>query len=731
MATDQATNTYLRIDKMIRDGRLKEAFSELSRSNALISDIKTRDLLKHLEETYKYLIHYLVEGYEDEGRERMLSDIMSSLFFINDTVRRNSIIIDSPDVYSATVRLERVRKTTLRDRISEYRKAGSMASLAREAGGNPTLQKEADEALSALFTYIWIMFGSSSNDYSELKAMVSDQDTPFAAKAQIISALFLGCLAYFDRKALECLLDIFESDPEPRLAARALTAIVLIIAAHPVRVADDKTLAGRMSLWNDSIIIYRQLREVIMGIIRAHDTERISHKMKNEVIPELMKLRPEILDKLRSSSEAADLESLEMNPEWEDILNKNGLGEKLKELTEIQMEGGDVMMMAFSNLKTFPFFNSVANWFLPYYPEHSEVVADSSGTQAMFGELLDMEGVMCDSDKYSFALSLSRMPEAQSRMLAEKMGEQMEQLREAIASRKLKSTVPEFDTEVTRYVRDLYRFFKLFRKKEEFADPFANPLDFGSLPFISDIMADDEILSLVGEFYFKRGYFKEALPILLRIEKENPENIQIWEKIGYCFYCLEDFKQALAWYRKAELVNPESKWLVKSMATCFRHLKQYAEAADYYAKALEKDPEDCQLLEATGYCRLNSGDTDAALTHYYHSEYVAPGRVSTLRGIAWGELLKHNFGKSLDYYEKILAGKECTGSDMLNSAHACYLSGDRKNAVSRYVKAARFSGYGLESLEKELEEDTEVLESLGGRRKELALMLEKARYELG
>lgn len=731
MATDQAPNIYIDVENLIRSGRLREAFSALTRSSALLSDTKTRDLLKRLEETYRYLIHYLVEGYEDEGRERMLADIRSSLFFINETAKRNMIVADSPDIYSSTHRLEKVRKATLQTRMAEYRKNASMASLAREAGGNPQIQKDADDALSALFMYVWTMFGSSSSDYADLKAMVSGEDVLFAAKAQIISALLLGALAFYDRKSLECLIDIFESDPEPRLAARALIGIVMIIAAHPERVADDRALANRLSLWGDSIIIYRQLREVVMGIIRAHDTERITHKMKNEVIPELMKLRPEILDRLRSSSEATDLESLEMNPEWEDILNKNGLGEKLKELTEIQMEGGDVMMMAFSNLKSFPFFNNISNWFLPYFPDHSELASDTSGSKTMFGEILDMEGVMCDSDKYSFALSLSRMPEAQSRMLAEKMGEQMAQFKEMMSSRKLKSSVPEFDTEVTRYVRDLYRFFKLFRKKDDFVDPFAHPLDFGSLPFISDILADIEILSLVGEFYFKRGYFKEALPILLRLEKENPEDIQVWEKIGYCYHSLEDYRSALAWYRKAELINPDSAWLVKSMATCFRVLGQFEDAAEYFGKALAKDPENCTLLEATGFCQLKADDIEGALANYYHSEYVNPGRISTWRGIAWSELLKGNYPKCMAYYDKILTSPECTGSDMLNSGHACYLTGDRKGAVERYGKAARFNGYGLETLEKELAEDIEMLTKHGGDEKELSLMLEKVRYDIG
>ena len=51
--------------------------------------------------------------------------------------------------------------------------------------------------------------------------------------------------------------------------------------------------------------------------------------------------------------------------------------------------------------------------------------------------------------------------------------------------------------------------------------------------------------------------------------------------------------------------------------------------------------------------------------------------------------------------------------------------------MERYGKAARFSGYGLETLEKELAEDIEMLTKHGGDEKELSLMLEKVRYDIG
>lgn len=730
MASDKAVKLHYRISNLLHERKLHESFSLLSSEIATQSDPTLLDLLKKQEDTYRYMLHYLVEGYADDGREKMLSKIVSTLLFVNDSVLRNKTIIDSPDIYSSTLRFERIRKVSLESRLSDYRKAESMAMLAMEAGGDNQMRKDADDKLLALFSYIWTMFGSCPDDYKALSNAVSDPDMTFQFKSQVISALMLGCMRFFDREAVECLLDIYDSDPGPRLSARVLVALVFIIESHPKRVETDDALMARLSLWEDSIIIYRQLREVVMSVIRSHDTERISNKMQNEVFPELMKLRPEILKKLKNVSENSDLEMLDINPEWEELLNKNGLGDKLKELTEMQMEGGDIMMMAFSNLKSFPFFNSVANWFLPFFSGHHEIASPSLESAGMLNDVLDMEGVMCDSDKFSFAFSLLHMPESQRTMMTERMGAQMAQLKEAMADKKLKSSVPEFDSEVTRYVRDIYRFFKLFRKKNDFTDPFAKPLDFNSLPVISDILSDNEILNLVGEFYFKRGYYAEALPLLEKLDKENREDSLLWEKIGYCHNALGNLEDAMKWYKRAELVHPDSKWLLKKMALCSRMLNRFEEAAEYYAKALESDPDNYHLLMSSGHCMLESGDIMGAVANYYHADYVKPGKPSTWRAIAWGELLNENASKSLEYYSKILKRDDSTAIDHLNSGHANYILGNLKEAAECYKRSSRHPGFGMEGLEKAIADDMDALMKLGVNPLDLNLLIEKVKYDL-
>lgn len=55
---------------------------------------------------------------------------------------------------------------------------------------------------------------------------------------------------------------------------------------------------------------------------------------------------------MRFGFEESDEENNDMNPDWEDAFEKSGLGDKLREMNELQLEGADVYMSTFAALKT-------------------------------------------------------------------------------------------------------------------------------------------------------------------------------------------------------------------------------------------------------------------------------------------------------------------------------------------------------------------------------------------
>ena len=77
---------------------------------------------------------------------------------------------------------------------------------------------------------------------------------------------------------------------------------------------------------------------------------------------------------MRFGFEESDEENNDMNPDWEDAFEKSGLGDKLREMNELQLEGADVYMSTFAALKNYPFFREVHNWFYPFSKQQSNVL---------------------------------------------------------------------------------------------------------------------------------------------------------------------------------------------------------------------------------------------------------------------------------------------------------------------------------------------------------------------
>jgi tetratricopeptide (TPR) repeat protein len=433
-----------------------------------------------------------------------------------------------------------------------------------------------------------------------------------------------------------------------------------------------------------------------------------------------MKIRPEMLKKMGEMQSDPEAMFSENNPEWEEMLDKSGLAKKMQELGEMSQDGGDLMMLTFSNLKQFPFFSKASNWFLPFTMHHTALSGLSEELHTIIERLDEMSGNVCHSDMYSLALAFNQMPKMQRDIISGQFSHQLEDMEEHAKDMQYKSSMPEFDKEVVKYVRDLYRFFKLFRNASEFYNPFKDPIDFISLPAIGNMMVEEEILRLFGEFYFKRGYYKEALPIFEKLAATVHDDYGIYEKIGFCNQQLKEYRRAMDAYIKAELLHTPSQWLLRKIAVVSKRLGDYYKASEYYAKALENEPENTSLILSAGHTELEQGNIPGALVHYYHANYLQPDDVKIIRALGWLELLNSNFDKSADFYAK-LSDEIATASDHLNRGHALQLAGNIKEALAEYRKSASIDRDGFCMA---YEADLTTLEPLGLNLRDAHILLD-------
>ena len=693
----------------------------------IIAKYKFYHLLSHLsriEDTYRYMAHYLVEGYEDNSRKETLEKIQWDLRKCVNKIVRETNLIDNPDLYSSTKRFLKIRNADIKDLLEKFKQQQEEIDLLSDNIDVEKLKRN-EETTEEIFNYIWTMSDADNDEYFLLE-MFWNQIDDSIIKAQIISAIMLANLRYIDAKGLKFIIDVYISENnEDNLRARALVALTMILINIQINELKNPEVYEILNYLETFPSFANDIKKVFLEIIRCFDTERIMSKMQNVVLPYLMKIQPDVLNKFRDNLRNKSLNDEDINPEWEEFLEKSGVGDKLKELTEMQMEGGDVMMLAFSNLKNFPFFNSVSNWFLPFSSRISPLFNLKESDSKIFEELLSTNGMICDSDKYSFALSLQSLPEIQKKMIADNLKQQAEQINEILALNN-----SSLESEFRTFIRDIYRFFKLFRKKGDFIDPFVNPQHFLSLPIFEDILNDEEFLGLSAEFFFRHGYYKEALDIFERLNSSSPADPHLWEKIGYCHNMLKNIEEASLWYKKAELFNPESLWLLKRLASTSRLLHQYEDASEYYERILSHEPENINILIGAGKSLMNLGKYSDALSKFHHAFYLDPSNYDILRAIAWSELLSGDSEKSLATYNKILNSDMVTDEDYLNLGHVYLKKKDYKSAIENYKHFLSLSGNDPENLEKAIKEDMESMLKTGIDPIEIRLVVDKIRYDL-
>ena len=722
MTNSAYSSSYNKINQLVKSSRLNEAFG-LLKSFALSFSLpkNEREKMENLENTYRYLLDYMAKGFDDPSQQQVIDDISEGLYRCNDLILKASLLPDSRDVYSTAKRMENHKESSFHYRAEELLSA-------YENLGNPETSSQYYMALNNLFSYVWTMFGAPAEEYDAISSFLSDTDKPEDAKALIVSALLLDNIQYYDAYAFSVLLDAYESTISLKLKARVIVAISLILFIHSSRILKNVALKSRIMLMKEDPEMNSLFNFLIEETVRTYDTQRVTTRMREEVIPGLMKINPDIIEKMRNlASDSEDFLS-ESNPEWEEIIEQSGVQDKIQEINDMQLEGSDVMMTTFSNLKGFPFFQNISGWFLPFdssHPDIRELAALGSEDFSRFTL------AMCDSDVYSFLLSMKNLPQSHREMMLKNIDNQMKQAQEVMTSAVGDTDKTILKREIRHSLQDLYRFFKLFRRKEDFTDPFLQPLDGETIrPLISLIGVRNESLHKIADFYFKHQYFLEAASIYELIDSLQNGDFSLWERIGFCYDRSKRFETAISWYKKAEFVNPSSNWLEKKLAVCLKNSGNLSEALTYYERVLQNEPDNFHLLMSAGQCLVDKKDYQNALQHFYHAEYLNPGKISAQRAIAWCLLMNHDLDKAMTAFDNLVSSPESDSSDLLNAALCALAMNNISNALGYYSRFLELTGTkDFRALMTALRDDAAALKELDISTKKLRLVIDKLRYD--
>lgn len=718
------------IDSYISKRRLRDAFRELRKHASRLGDWRVTDRIDHLEQNYSMMLKYAVQGADDPSRADVYGSIVAGIYGVLDYVNRELARPRSSSLYFGIVRYEQSQTdNALSDLAMRYVKAlsdTSIYNLVEPDNASAVEQRAGLEALERrIFNNVWTSHPFTTDDDSAVRRMLTGEEVPEYFKEMLISALLLALTAYYDERKLNVLLDVYASQPSSKLSVRALCAALMAMFVNRMRI-DTVRMRDRVAALRDTTDWSRDVRSVLLQFIRSRDTERITRKMNDELLPEMMKLRPDIARRMKNSDVLNDVAGLEENPEWQELLDRSGLSDKIKELTKIQEDGGDVLMSTFANLKNFPFFNDVANWFVPFHPDHTSVTRALGKDLESVGSLINSSPFLCDGDKYSFVFAVASVPENQRKLMLSQMDAQMMNELELKAA-SMSTSADMRDNIANKYVQDLYRFFKLYRRRGEFSDPFARPLNLLQLPLLAPDFTDSETLAVVGEFYFKRGYYDDALKVFTLLADMLPPDVQLYQKMGYCLQNLGDPEGAIKYYSQAELLNADSVWTLRRLAACYKMLDRPAEALEYYKRIERIKPDDLGVALSIGHCLLELNRPSEAINYYFKVEFVDGKSTRAWRPIAWASFITGDLERSRNYYGKILTDAP-TATDYLNMGHVYLASHDMKEAVNYYNLSIDNDNNDIETFINNFNSDARHLVSAGVDASLLPLVIDTILY---
>lgn len=699
------------IERLLGQRRVNDALDLIDNASATLGAVpELRSATVRLRESYELMTHYTLRGMPDPARPDLYAGILADIRALADNLHRRSRLDDAPTLYFNTLRYQNLRPDpVIGALLDEYRRVNRRLQMAMltedvEKAGREFTAK-AEDLEKRIFNLIWTTYPLTVDDVATLGALFADPSLPTYFKELCVSAILLGHLEYYDERRLRLLMDIYSSD-HAGVSVRALCALLIAMSVRRDR-PFTPALVRRFESLREDPRWASDVRMALLQFIRARDTERIGRKLTDEVIPEMMKLRPE-LEKLGSMP--VDPESMEENPEWAELLDKSGVADKLRELQEIQEDGGDVMMVTFSRLKTFPFFNDISNWFLPFHTSHSLVAASDDASVRMLADVMDSAPMFCNSDKFSVILSLSQVPEDQKKMMSTQLKANSAQMA-AMSFGDLDASLKNRERLAGKYVQDIYRFFKLFRRKGEFSDPFATTLNLVTVPMLADVFDDTETLRLVGEFYFRHKHYADAFDVFETLSATVPPEAQLFQKMGYCMQMLGAVDEAVKYYEQSELLNSASLWTIRRLAGCYRNLRQWDKAAEYYSRLAEAKPDDSGVALSLATCHLEAGHPAEAMKLLYKVEFLDGESDRSSRPLVRCAIAVGDVDKAARYSSAVLS-RDPVAADYLQAGHIGVLSGNLDEAVNRYAESIAAGDFDVASFVSSVKADMEKYPAL-------------------
>lgn len=518
----------------------------------------------------------------------------------------------------------------------------------------------------------------------------------------LVSAVMLATMNVNDPYKWDMLAEVYVRATDKVLKMRALVGWVLSLPYDPRGPRLFPFVQERIKAMLADKTTLKQMLDMQMQMLFCCNADADNEEIQRNIMPTLIKNTNLQMTRLGIVEKEDDPRKDIMDPNAAER-DMEEMERKYRKMMDMQKQGSDIYFGGFSKMKTFPFFHDLCNWFAPFNAAHPALGAarERLAGSTFLNNLME-NGPFCDSDKYSFALAIAqimdRMPDNVKEMLNS----------DATFGPTVSKEEQEDPAYICRsYLQSLYRFFRLYRSKRDFLNPFildeledndGNAL-FLSYKLLACPEMEENAVALCG-FLFKRKMMRELMSMAICFKSsQNPRLVRFLALVP-----MTDGKWQEAYDLFASVPEDQhTEESLRGMAHCCMSLKRFGEAVAIYRRLLAMHPDSFSYQLNLAVCLMSSdafsscgaatslgGKVDARPNKVveegtkllYKLDYEHPDNANVRRVLAWCMMLQGNFDKAIDIYMRLLSQPDAVSADRLNAAYAHWLSRDVARAVA-------------------------------------------------
>ena len=669
--------------------------------------------LEAVKNDYQLMVDYMERGFTDDKRASLYLSLLQRLYRVAADLEiswRCKNVIVYVDAFRISDHLN-TSHDFIRSVLESFVSDVAMLSLLPEAERTEKAKDLYDRHqvfVNRLFNTLWTSCQWSDDDCAFYTGLMLSPMVDIVDQQLLVSAVTLGAMNQFDINKFKALTTVYQQSTDERVRQRALVGWVLSVFEGMDIFPEQDEIIRKLCENKDTI---RELYTLQIQFFYSQDTEKDNEKLQRDIMPYLVEGSNITIGRLGIVEKEEDsLENI-LNQDAEDKRMEQ-MEEKVRKMMEMQKQGSDIYFGGFRQMKRFPFFNDLANWFTPFYIDHPALrtTIERIG-QPNILETITNQGNFCESDKYSLAFAMESIINQIPGNIKEMMGS--EGVFDPMGTTLDKSN----PTYICRaYIQDLYRFFRLYRSSNELINPF---IDNHKSSFVADTFffvyksfigtGLDEYKMRLALYLYKHKNMDKLVELMSTFHVEDA-NYNIL--MGYINLYFGKPDVAYQIFNMVLQEDTENQWALKGMARAAMDCEDYDTAEHTYSQLLRLEPDNINYAVKRCVTLLKTERYAEAREELFRLDYQYPDNMNVKRVFAWTMLLDKSLDKASQLYDRILADAPMA-EDYLNSGYCWWAKGNIGQAKNSFQAWITMTKGNKDRLLEEIRNDQKVLDLYG------------------